>query len=349
MTETGKDSKPRRGRPPEGGPVTMATIGKLAGVSQVTVSRALSNPEKVSAAAMERIQEAIRVTGFVPNALAGALASRKSCLITALVPSITNVVYSSLLHGFSEIMRAEGYQLMVSETGFSPETEEALIFTHLSRRPDGILLTGIHHSATARRMLLGAGIPVVEFWDITESPIDCCVGFSHTESGRHTAEMAHGWGYRRAATVAAGDQRALRRRDGFRNRFAELSGHADIPAITGEAGPASLQSGRAALAALIEDHGFSGGVIQCSSDQSALGILTEARIRGLRVPQDVAVIGFGDQDYAAFTDPPLTTVKVDRDRLGRAAARAMLTRFRGESDPDRVTDIGFELLRRASA
>ncbi len=90
-------------------------------------------------------------------------------------------------------------------------------------------------------------------------------------------------------------------------------------------------------------------MIQCSSDQSAHGILTEARVRGLRVPADVAVIGFGDQDYAAFTDPALTTVRVDRDRLGRAAAKAMLTRFRGEEDPERVTDIGFEVIRRASA
>ncbi len=247
MKEPASSKKARRGRvPPEGGAVTMATVGRMAGVSQVTVSRALSNPEKVSAETMKRIQEAIRVTGFVPNALAGALASRKSSLITALVPSITNVVYSSLLHGFSEIMRAEGYQLMVSETGFLTETEEALIFTHLSRRPDGILLTGIHHSAAARKMLLGAGIPVVEFWDITQSPVDCCVGFSHTGTGRRTAELAHGWGYRRAATVSAGDERALRRRDGFRNRFAELTGGSNIPGVTGEAPVGQAQMRHAA-------------------------------------------------------------------------------------------------------
>ena len=340
----------RRKRPPtESGPVTMATIGRLAGVSQVTVSRALSNPAKVSKEALDRIHEAIRVTGYVPNALAGALASRKSCLITALIPSITNVVYSSLLHGFSEIMREKGYQLMVSETGFAPEDEEALIFTHLSRRPDGILLTGIHHSPRARKMLIGAGIPVVEVWDITEAPVDFCVGFSHPETGRRVAEMAHAWGYRASATVTAGDVRALRRRDGFRTRFAELTGTPPGPSIEGAAGPASLAGGREALGRLIEVEGFRGGVIHCSSDQYAHGILIEAQARGLSVPGDVAVIGFGDQDYAAHTAPAITTVRVDRDRLGRAAAAGLLARFRGEGATEPMLDIGFEIVRRASA
>ncbi|MGB0904372.1 MAG: LacI family DNA-binding transcriptional regulator, partial [Mangrovicoccus sp.] len=122
MDDKATESQKAKSKTRETGAVTMATIGKLAGVSQVTVSRALSHPEKVSPATLQRIQDAIRMTGFVPNALAGALASKKSCLITALVPSITNVVYSSLLHGFSDILRAEGYQMMVSETGFEPET-----------------------------------------------------------------------------------------------------------------------------------------------------------------------------------------------------------------------------------
>lgn len=131
----------------------MSDVGRLAAVSQVTVSRALSDPSLVSADTLARIHDAIRVTGYVPNALAGALASNRSNVISALVPSITNVVYSSLLHAFSKIMRERGYQLMVAETGFDPLQEEAVIATHLSRRPDAMLLIGVHHTPAARRML----------------------------------------------------------------------------------------------------------------------------------------------------------------------------------------------------
>jgi LacI family gluconate utilization system Gnt-I transcriptional repressor len=344
MSETPKKSHPAA---PAKGVVTMTTVGRMAGVSQVTVSRALSDPGKVSPETLRRIHEAIELTGFVPNALAGALASRKSNLITALVPSITNIVYSSLLHGFSDIMRDHGYQIMLSETGFDRAREQDLIATHLSRRPDGILLTGIHHSAAARKMLIGSGTPVVEIWDITETPIDCCIGFSHADTGRAAAEFRARAGYRRAATVTAGDARAQRRRDAFTQRFAALTG-GPVLAVDHAAGAATLEQGRAALAHLIDVRGLSEAAVFCSSDQYAHGVLTEAAARQLRVPEQVAVVGFGDQDFAAHTYPPLTTVRVDRDALGKAAANALLDRFRnGPSGPSTI-DVGFEIIERAT-
>src|SRR5690606_19239614 len=147
LTNRLKDTGPARRR----GGVTMAEIGRLAGDSQVTVSRALSAPDKVSGETLRRIQDAIERTGYVPNAVAGALASNKSHLIAALVPLVTNIVYSSMLHAFSEIMWGHGYQIMLSETGFDPEHEEKAIAAHLSRRPDAILLTGTRHSGAVRR------------------------------------------------------------------------------------------------------------------------------------------------------------------------------------------------------
>ncbi|WP_232962609.1 LacI family DNA-binding transcriptional regulator [Paracoccus tegillarcae] len=341
-------AKKRRGPQSGGGAVTMATVGRMAGVSQVTVSRALSHPSKVSPDTLRRIQDAIRATGFVPNALAGALASRKSNLIAALVPSFTNIVYSSLLHGFSEIMRENGYQIMLSETGHDSEREQTLIETHLGRRPDGVLLTGVHHSPGARRMLIGSGIPVVEVWDISESPIDCCIGFSHPGTGLAAAEFAVEAGYRRAATVTAADARACRRRDAFAARFRELTGN-DVLTMDYAAGTATLQHGRAALTDLVDHQGFMDGVVFCSSDQYAHGLLTEAAARGLNVPGQIAVIGFGDQDFAAHTYPPMTTVRVDRGALGEAAAGALLQRFAKDQDARSVIDVGFELIRRGSA
>lgn len=341
-------NKKRRGPLSGGGAVTMTTVGRMAGVSQVTVSRALSDPSKVSPDTLRRIHEAIQATGFVPNALAGALASRRSNLIAALVPSFTNIVYSSLLHGFSEIMRQNGYQIMLSETGHDPAREQALIETHLSRRPEGVLLTGVHHSPGARRMLIGAGVPVVEVWDVSETPIDCCVGFSHAATGRAAAEFAAQAGYTRAATVTAGDARACRRRDAFAARFKELTGQ-DVLQMDYALGTATLHHGRVALTELVEQQGFMDGVVFCSSDQYAHGLLTEAKARGLDVPGQIAVIGFGDQDFAAYTYPALTTVRVDRGALGEAAADALLQRFGNDAAGPSVIDVGFQLIRRNSA
>ena len=325
----------------------MADVGRLAGVSQVTVSRALSAPGKVSPGTLKRIHDAIARTGYVPNAVAGALASNKSNLIAALVPSVTNIVYSSMLHAFSEIMWRHGYQIMLSETGFDPEREERAIAIHLSRRPDAILLTGVHHSGNARRMLHNAGIPVVEIWDISDTPIDCCVGFSHAEAGRAAADFAADAGYQHAATITAGDERAMRRRDAFATRYAKRLGgtvqQVDFPTS------ATLGLGRDALSRLIGQGLRSRTAIFCSSDQFAHGVLIEAAARGLSVPGDVAVIGFGDQDFAASTSPTLTSIRVDRQILGQAAANTLLARFADGPKLAAVHDVGFEVVRRGSA
>lgn len=323
----------------------MSTVAGIAGVTQATVSRALNHPAKVSPDTLHRIRQAIDVTGYVPNLVAGALASNKSRMLAAVVPSITNIVYSGMVRQFIEQVRHAGYQTILVETGFSAEEEEVLVTSLLSRRPDGILLTGIHHSPACRRQLLAAAIPVVEVWDYTESPIDICVGFSQTRAGESVAEFAHGKGFKVAAAVSAGDERALRRKDAFCRKFSAL-GHAN-PNTVCLAGEASIGGGREALATLLEQ-GFSTGVIFCSSDLIAHGLLIEAQSRGLSIPRDFSIIGFGDQEYAAYTLPPLTTVKVDRVVLGKRAADALLLRMEGKTQANNIIDIGFDIIERGS-
>lgn len=330
-----------------GSAVTMADVGRLAGVSQVTVSRALSTPDKVSPDTLQRIQAAIARTGYVPNAVAGALASNRSRLVAALVPSVTNIVYASMLHAFSHIMWGQGYQIMLSETGFDPEREEQAIATHLSRRPDAMLLTGVQHSTGARRMLINAGIPVVEIWDLSDTPIDSCVGFSHAAAGEAAADFALEAGYRHAATITAGDERARRRRDAFAARFTQRR-PGTVTSIEYSTS-ATLGMGRQALADLIERDLSPGTVIFCSSDQFAQGVLVEAAARSLSVPGELAVIGFGDQDFAEVTDPALTTIRIDREALGRSAANLLIDRFNDRARTGAVHNIGFTLIRRASA
>ncbi|MBX2829971.1 MAG: LacI family DNA-binding transcriptional regulator [Rhodospirillales bacterium] len=323
----------------------METVGRIAGVSQVTVSRALNDPKKVSAKTMQRIQDAIELTGYVPNMVAGALASKRSKLIAALVPSITNVIYADLMQNFIDVIRGSGYHVLMAETGFSQEEEQAVVATMLSRRPDGVLLTGIHHSTSCKRMLLGAGIPVVEVWDLTENPLDVCIGFSHIKAGETVARYAVQRGYEKSLIVSAGDERALRRKDSFAAQFGQLTGNAPIE-ILYEAG-ATIERGRNGLASGL-DKGFEKGIIMCSSDLLAHGVLIEAQARGLRVPKDIAVIGFGNQNFSPFTLPALTTVEVNRPYLGKQAAEALVARIDNKPLPTKSIDIGFEIIERSS-
>lgn len=327
------------------GTVTMETVGRIAGVSQVTVSRALNDPKKVSAKTLQRIQDAIELTGYVPNMVAGALASKRSKLIAALVPSITNVIYSDMMQHFINVIRGSGYHVLMAETGFSQDEEQAVVATMLSRRPDGILLTGIHHSAACKRMLLGAGIPVIEVWDITENPLDVCIGFSHIKTGEEMARYAVRKGYDKALIVSAGDERAIRRKDAFASQFIQLTGNPPIEVLY-EAG-ATIERGRNGLASGLEK-GFKNGIIMCSSDLLAHGILIEAQARGIHIPEDMAVLGFGNQDFSQFTLPALTTVQVDRPQLGQQAAEALVSRIENRPLATNTIDIGFEIIERAS-
>ena len=221
----------------------------------------------------------------------------------------------------------------------------------MSARPDESVVAaigiGVRHSVGARRMLLNAGIPVVEVWDISDTPIDCCVGFSHVEAGHAAADFAIQAGYRHAATITASDERAVRRRDAFAYRFGKASG-TTVGGVDFTAS-ATLGLGRQALSQLLQTGLEPGAVIFCSSDQFAQGVLIEATARGLSVPKDVAVIGFGDQEFAAMTEPALTSIRIDRQVLGQVAANALVDRFSAGPATSTIHDVGFEVVRRRSA
>lgn len=325
--------------------VTMATIARIAGVTQPTVSRAFNHPDKLSSDTLSKIMEAVRVTGYVPNLLAGALVSKKSRMMAAIVPSITNVVYSSLLQPFIANVRSHGYQTMVMESGLSEDEEERLVTSALARRPEGILLTGVSHSRECRRRLMVSGIPVVEIWDVTENPIDVCVGFSHVDAGRDAALHLISKGYSRLAVVSAHDVRAQRRRASFCD--AAITAGSAEPLQFNVDGPASIPFGRQALCSLISQ-GFTSGAVFCSSDIIAHGVLIEAHAQGISVPQEIGVMGFGDQDFAASLVPSLSSIGIDRQKLGSRAADALVQAIAHKRRAETVINIGYRIVERGS-
>jgi LacI family gluconate utilization system Gnt-I transcriptional repressor len=321
--------------------VTLHDVARQAGVSLITASRALSNPGMVSEATIARVREAVAVTGYIPNLLAGGLKSRKSLMVAALVPNIAVQQFLPTVKALTDTLDAAGYQLILGQTGYDHAREEALLATMISRRTDGIVVTGLIHSQTARDQLRRAGIPVVETWDLSDRPVDMAVGFSHLKVGSAIAGYFLGQGRRRLAIATGDDQRAAVRREGFLSTVGP-----DVPTVVVPA-PSSLEYGRKALADLLAQ---APGIeaIYCSSDQLAQGVMIEAHARGLRMPQDLAICGFGDADFAAHMNPPLTTVHVDGAQIGELAARQLLARFRGEPVPESVIDVGFRIIERGT-
>lgn len=324
---------------------TLEDVARLVGVHPATVSRAINRPDMVSPKTLERVRAAIEQIGYVPNLLAGGLASNRSRLVAAIVPSIGTAMFAEAVEALTDRLREARYEVLLGLTGFQRPREDELVAAILARRPDAVVLTGIDHTARVRRQLLTARIPVVECWDLTPSPIDIVVGFSHEKAGRAAALHLIGRGYRDFAVVAASDMRALRRRDGFLEALAErgFSARAEITDT-----PGSHRLGRQAFAALAET-GPLPRALFCTSDPLAQGAITEARTRQLRLPDDIAIMGFGDFPDSSTTYPSLTTIFFDRRGIGHVAAEAILHELDGTPLTERTVDIGLSVVARQSA
>lgn len=332
---------------PKGASLTLIDVAKVAGVSPMTVSRALHRPELVSEKTRNKVREAVRATGYVSNMLAGGLASNKSRLVAIFLPTIANSIFADTVQALMDALTKAGYQTMLGLTGYSAEQEEALLEAVLGRRPDGIVLTGTLHTEASRVRLAQAGIPVVEAWDLSEAPIDMLVGFSHEAVGEAVARHLLEKNYKRFSVVTISDPRGLRRCNSL---LAELERHGirDVP-VEVLAPPATLEVGREGLRRLL-DQKTPPEIVICSSDTIAQGVLAEAASRGIRIPEDLAVMGFGDLSSAAQVYPALSTVKVDGLRIGQLTAQALLERFNhtGSGDTPLRVDTGFTLIDRAT-
>lgn len=340
MDET---STPRRRR--GGGGITLGDVARIAGVAPITASRALNTPAQVSPQVLQRVREAVQRTGYVPNLLAGGLASRRSRLVAAVVPSIGAPVFMETVQALTEALAQQGYQLMLGQSGYADSREDELLEQILGRRPDGLVLTGVMHSAQGRRRLQASGLPVVETWDFSPSPIDMLVGFSHEAAAAAMADHLVARGYRRLAVLGGDDARALRRQRGFIERARALGCEA-VPALALPA-PTGVPEGRAGLRQLLDQAPDTQAVF-CASDALALGALAEAQSRGLRVPQELALAGFGDMPFAASLFPALSTVRIDGTAIGRHAARFIVERVEGRDVGEKVIDVGFSVIQRES-
>jgi len=342
------DAPPPIGRRRKGtGQVTIRDVAALAGVSAMTVSRALKDPLQVSEAVLQRVRQAVEATGYLPNLTAGALSSGHSTLIAAVVPTISTLAMHSMLESLGDTLEAGGYQLLLGQAGYDGHRLGRLLETILARRPAGIVLTGLVEDAAARTRLRTGGVPVVETWDLSDEPIDMLVGFSHADMAAEVAHLLYRRGCRRLALLGADDRRSFDRADAFVAAAARLG--LPAPVVQSVPAPASVGSGRQGLVALLEHGCPDVDGIFCSSDLTAMGVLAEAQSRGIAVPQRLAVVGCGDLPFAADLQPALTTVRLDGAGIGDRAARLLMDRIEGRPVAQGRWNLGFGIVERASA
>lgn len=320
-------------------------VAAMAGVSAATVSRFLNNPAVVASATGVRIREAIEATGYVQNLAAGALATSRSRIIAALVPDIAQSIFNDTVEAMIEELASDGNSVMLALTGADNRGLTREINMALARRVDAIILTGIVSEPETRQRLRSAGITVVETWGMPEDPIDIAVGFSHRAVGEELARFLRARGYRRPHLVVPRSTRAERRATGFTTRWVHDGGPS--PTRMEVNVPSHFGQGRLSFRALA-DLPEQPDVVVCGSDWIAQGLIVEANAAGVRVPDQLAVVGFGNLRMAGDMRPTITSVDVDGARIAREVLRALRARAAGEPF-DTMIDVGFRVIARESA
>lgn len=306
-------------------------VAKLANVSEMTASRALRRVGDVSAATRKKVEAAALAIGYVPNKLAGNLASRTSNLVGVIVPSLSSFVFPEVLNGISVKLEGSGLQPVTGVTDYDLDKEEAVIRQMLSWRPRGLIIAGLEHTEGARKILRASNVPIVEIMDVDGEPIQYCVGISHIQAGRDMARKLVESGYRRIAFIGTKmpkDFRAQKRLDGFMAGLTEAG--LSLCAQQLYTGGSSIENGRALTARLLQEH----PEVECiyySSDVMSVGGLMHCLAEGISVPGDLALAGFNNLEILNGLPRKLATTDAHRYAIGEQAANLILAHPKGKA------------------
>jgi LacI family transcriptional regulator, gluconate utilization system Gnt-I transcriptional repressor len=339
----------RRTRPAGAPHARLIDVARAAGVSTMTVVRVLRDPDKVAERTRERVERVLKHTGYTPNLTARGLASNRSGLIAAIVPVLTNSLIAEIMQGLTDVLVPEDFHLLLGASGFSATVEEALVRAFLSRRVDGIYLTGVIHTTDTVRMLRSAAIPVVEGGNLSDDPIDMVVGYSNVRAAREVTRYLIRRGYDPIGYIGAfpkDNDRARDRRRGYEAALAAARRKPD-PSLCIETA-LEIDAGAYAMGALVERRPDVRAVF-CSADAIAIGAIYECQRRGLAVPGRIAIAGFDDLRIASHIVPRLTTVRIPRYEIGQRAGQLLCDRLAKRRVRRRIVDAGYELVERESA
>jgi len=315
-------------------PLTLRDVSDASGVSEMTVSRVLRNRGDVSQTTRDRVLAAAKELGYVPNQIAGSLASQRVNLVAVIIPSLSNMVFPEVLNGINQVLEDTPLQSVVGVTDYIPEKEERVLYEMLSWRPSGVIIAGLEHTDATRAMLGNAGIPVVEIMDTDGKPVDAMVGISHRRAGREMANAIIKEGYEHIGFMGTKmplDHRARKRFEGFTEGLAKAG--IEIEDRDFYSGGSALAKGREMTQEMLErspDLDF----LYYSNDMIGAGGLLYLIDQGVDIPGQIGLAGFNGVELLQGLPRQLATMDACRIEIGQAAANIILNRTADEPDPD---------------
>lgn len=334
-------------RPRSTGRITLADVAHVAGVSPITVSRALRGERGVDPELVARVQAATLRLGYVPNPAARALASGHSTHVAVLIPMLSNALFVDLLETIQRTLRQAGYQSLIGVTHYDFSEEETLLREQLLHRPAGLLVTGLERNDATRQLINQSGVPCVHLMEASGQDGIYSVGFSQSEAGADMTRHLLSKGRKRIAFAGAQlDPRTLQRLDGWRRVLVE-AGLYDATLEWLNPSASSIALGARMFEQIIGQQPAIDAIFFCNDDL-AQGALLAALRMGISVPKRISIAGFNDLTGSDQMLPPLTTIRTPRSEIGSAAASMLLSLMGGEKVTEPCIDLGYQLVVRSS-
>ncbi|WEA60977.1 LacI family DNA-binding transcriptional regulator [Rhizobium sp. BJ04] len=338
----GPGRKARRGTQ-----VKLSDVAKKVGVSPITISRALRNPQIVSEDLREVILRTVGEMGYIPNLAARALAGRHNGVVGVITPALHQYGFTGLMIGIEERFRDTEFTVQYSNTLRHAEGEAGLLKSFLTQKPAGVIIVGAESYRNLLPLIDSAACPIAHITDLSQEPQTLVVGLDHYTAGVEPTRFLLSRGYKRIAFMGRGaDVRSRRRIEGYEAVMRE-AGHFDPDLIIGGEAASRTGLGRELFSRLLQRVPDVDAVF-AQSDELALGVLIECKERGIRVPEDLGVCGFNDLEFSAFIEPSLTTVHIPRYDIGYRVADMLLRAVRDEPPDEDKADLGFSIIARGS-
>ncbi|WP_417505858.1 gluconate operon transcriptional repressor GntR [Marinomonas gallaica] len=319
---------------------TLQDVAERVGVTKMTVSRFIRNPDQVSDPLRDKIQHALDDLGYIPNRAPDILSKSKSHAVGVLLPSLTNQVFAEVIRGIETVLEPEGYQTMLAHFGYSQDLEEQRIATLLSYNVDALIISESQHTPKAQKMLENAGIPVIEIMDSTSTSPLHIIGINNSAAAREMTQTMIDHGHRNIVYFAARmDERTLQKIAGYKQAMAANNLTA---AIKETRSASSFTLGAKFLEEVLSEYPDIDGIF-CTNDDLAIGALYACQKKGLRVPEDIGIAGFHGHDIARAMVPLLATVITPREEMGRLAAQQLLKNIHGEARHASVIELAYEI------